>query len=162
MPGAPQPIFYRDLESIGSLPNEVQGLFSGRFGARQAGPMPRALEDLLESADFVSLHVPPLQKPQHICWGRRACLVNTARGGLIDEAALVESLESGHVAAAGLDVLEEEPPRSDHPLLAFPQVYYTPHLAWYSETSRVELRRRVAEEALRVLTGKPALNPVVI
>ena len=91
-----------------------------------------------------------------------ACLVNTARGGLIDEAALVESLESGHVAAAGLDVLEEEPPRSDHPLLAFPQVYYTPHLAWYSETSRVELRRRVAEEALRVLTGKPALNPVVI
>ena len=128
-----------------------------------------SLEDLLQSADFVSLHVPLTETTRHLIGPSRfrllqpgACLVNTARGGLIDEAALVESLKSGHVGAAGLDVLEEEPPPLDHPLLGFPQVYYTPHLAWYSETSRVELRRRVAEEALRVLTGKPPLNPVVI
>ena len=128
-----------------------------------------SLEDLLESADFVSLHVPLTETTRHLLGRSRfrllkpgVCLVNTARGGLIDEAALIESLESGHIAAAGLDVMEEEPPPSDHPLLSFPQVYYTPHLAWYSEASRIELRRRVAEEALRVLTGKPALNPVVI
>jgi D-3-phosphoglycerate dehydrogenase len=128
-----------------------------------------SLEELLENADFVSLHVPLTENTQHLL-GRSqllrlkpgASIVNTARGALIDEAALVESLKSGHVAGAGLDVLQEEPPSPDHPLLSFPQVYYTPHLAWYSEASRIELRRRAAEEVLRVLTGKPALNPVVI
>ena len=128
-----------------------------------------SLEELLESADFVSLHAPLTETTRHLPGPAQlsllkpgACLVNTARGALIDEAALVESLKSGHIAAAGLDVLEEEPPPPGHPLLSFPQVYYTPHLAWYSEASRVELRRRVAEEVLRVLTGKPALHPVVI
>lgn len=127
------------------------------------------LEELLESADFVSLHTPLTEGTRYLL-GRSqfrqmkpgACLVNTSRGALVDEAALAESLKSGHIAAAGLDVLDEEPPPPDHPLLAFPQIYYTPHLAWYSEASRVELRRRAAEEVLRVLTGEPALNPVVI
>ncbi len=169
------------LVGFGRIAQTLAGMSAGIFGSIRAyDPLvdtwdPKldveradSLENLLESADFVSLHVPLDEKTRHLL-GRAqlarmkpgASLVNTARGGLLDEVALAEALESGHLAGAGLDVLEEEPPPSDHPLLALPQVYYTPHLAWYSETSRVELRRRVADEALRVLTGKPALNPVV-
>jgi len=88
-------------------------------------------------------------------------LINTARGGLLEEKALVAFLKSGHLLAAGIDVLEKEPYEDGHlhaePL---PNLLLTPHSAWYSDQSEQELRTKAAEEARRVLTGETVLNCV--
>lgn len=125
-------------------------------------------DTLLGGADIISLHV-PLTKANHHILSRRTLaqmragsfVVNTARGGLIDEAALVEALDCGRLAGAALDVLENEPPAPDLSLLRHPRVMVTPHVAWYSERAVVEMRRKAAEEAKRFLCGEPLLNPVV-
>ncbi len=88
----------------------------------------------LAEADFVSLHLPKADKPilgerEIAAMKRGAAIINTARGGIVDEAALVQALRSGHIGAAGLDVFDAEPPAPDHPLLAFDQVIATPHIA---------------------------------
>lgn len=123
-----------------------------------------SLESLLAAADVVSLHVPLTRETTHLI-GRRelarmrptAVLVNTSRGRVVDEAALVEALRSGRISGAGLDVLEQEPPAPNHPLLELPNVIVTPHVAWYSEESmrrlRVELMERVVQ-ALWETTGE--------
>ncbi len=88
-------------------------------------------------------------------------LVNTSRGGLVDLDALDAAIEDGRVAAAGLDVLEDEPqPDLARPLLNRPQVIVTPHLAWYSLEARRELAIKTAEEALRLLDGERPRNIV--
>jgi D-3-phosphoglycerate dehydrogenase / 2-oxoglutarate reductase len=88
-------------------------------------------------------------------------LVNTARGGLVDLDALVEALESGRLAGVALDVLPQEPPPQDHPLLTHPRVLITPHVAWYSAEAEVELRRKAAQNIVDwVQTGRPTY-PVV-
>lgn len=93
------------------------------------------LEDLLPRCDFLTLHVPLTSETRHILDARRLALckpgarvVNCARGGLIDEAALAEALASGHIAGAALDVFETEPPPPNLPLLKSPRVVLTPHL----------------------------------
>ena len=83
-----------------------------------------------------------------------AVLVNTARGAIVDNAALAQALQEGLLAGAGLDVLEHEPIDPASPLLRMEQVIVTPHAAWYSEEGRSELKRRAAEEAVRVLAGE--------
>ena len=91
-------------------------------------------------------------------------LINTARARLIDTDALVDALKKGQIRAAGLDLVEGEKLTADHPLMQMEQVIITPHVAWYSETSIVELRRKAAQEVVRVLQGgKPVnlLNPEV-
>ena len=80
-------------------------------------------------------------------------IVNVSRGGLVDTDALVDSLDRGHLGAAGLDVLESEPTVPDA-LLAHPSVVLTPHIAFSSDASLVELRRSAAEEVVRVLRGE--------
>jgi D-3-phosphoglycerate dehydrogenase len=88
-------------------------------------------------------------------------LVNTSRGGLVDLAALDEALQSGQVAAAGLDVLEDEPtPDLTRRLFARPNVVLTPHLAWYSIEARRDLAVKAAEEAYRLVTGERPRNLV--
>jgi D-3-phosphoglycerate dehydrogenase len=87
-------------------------------------------------------------------------LINVARGQLIDEAALRKALRSGEIRGAGLDVLCEEPPSKKHPLLGIPGCIITPHSAWYSTAAQAELRRRAAEEVVRVLSGKKPNNRV--
>jgi D-3-phosphoglycerate dehydrogenase len=82
---------------------------------------------------------------------RGACIVNVARGGLVDTVALVRALECGQLGGAGLDVLEHEPIRGDHPLLRLPSVIVTPHAAFYSEDSIDALRRGAAEGIVAAL-----------
>jgi len=118
------------------------------------------LESLLRESDYISLHVPLLPETHHLI-GERAfalmkrgvILVNTARGPVVDEAALIEGLDSGKVAAAGLDVFEREPLPADSPLRRHPRLLLSDHAAWYSEDSEAELHRSVAEDAVRVCTG---------
>jgi D-3-phosphoglycerate dehydrogenase len=137
-----------------------------------AGVEPVSLEELLERADIVSLHTPLNDETRHLMNAGRfarmkpgAVFVNTGRGPCVDEAALVAALERGHLAVAALDVLEEEPPRPDHPLLRLPNVILTPHVA--SATSRMmpETRRRLGREIALVLRGywpRSCVNPGVL
>lgn len=99
-----------------------------------------SLEDLLERSDFVSLHVPLLPETRHLIGASalrrmkpRAILINTARGPIIDEAALVQALQEGWIAAAGLDVFEAEPLPHNSPLRTLDNVVLTPHIASYSD-----------------------------
>jgi len=86
-------------------------------------------------------------------------LINTARGPIIDEAALASALDQGHLAGAALDVMEQEPP-SGSPLFGRDNVIVTPHTSFYSEESLVDLQTKAAEEVVRVLTGQTPRNPV--
>jgi len=84
-----------------------------------------------------------------------ALLINTSRGGLVDEQALAAALTAGRLAGAALDVVEKEPPPPDHPLRKAPNIILTPHLAFYSREAVVELQTKVAEEAARAFRGEP-------
>ena len=116
-----------------------------------------SLDELLGQADIVSLHVPLTEATRGLI-GRRelellpagAVLLNASRGGLVDEEALVAALETGRLRGAGLDVLATEPPDPAHPLLHLPQVVVTPHAAWFSEESVVDLRQRAMRKALEL------------
>jgi len=128
------------------------------------------LDELLGSSDLISLHTPLTRETRHLL-NRRAfekmkrgvVIVNTARGGLIDLAALQEAIDYEIVAAVALDVLDREPsPDLTMPLLSHPHVTITPHVAWYSRESVHDLGALAAQEALRYLRGEPLralLNP---
>jgi D-3-phosphoglycerate dehydrogenase len=88
-----------------------------------------------------------------------AYLINTARGPIIDEAALAAALEQKEIAGAALDVMEQEPP-SGSPLFGRDNVIVTPHTSFYSEESLVDLQTKAAEEVVRVLSGQAPRNPV--
>ncbi len=129
------------------------------------GVRPVDLESLLAEADVISLHAPLTAATRHLIDADGlehvrpgAVLVNTARGGLIDEAALLAALDEGRLRGAGLDVFEEEPLPADHPLLQRPQVVLTDHTGWYSDASLDELQRGAATEAARVLRGEEPEN----
>lgn len=125
------------------------------------------LEDVLPQADVVSLHVPLLPATTHLMDARRlalmkptAYLINTARGPIVDEAALAQALATGVIAGAGLDVFEREP--SIHPgLLGSDNVVLTPHIASASIETRAKMVAMVAENVVAVLSGAPAPYPVV-
>ena len=123
------------------------------------------LDGLLAASDIVVLHAPLVPQTHHMIGERELALVpkdafviNVSRGGLIDTAALLASLDNGHLGGAGLDVLEEEP-AVPAGLLAHPRVIVTPHIAFASDASIIDLRRSAAEEVVRVLTGEPPRYP---
>jgi D-3-phosphoglycerate dehydrogenase len=128
-----------------------------------------SLDKLLAHADVVSLHVPLTPDTRHLINAERlarmkkgAILINTARGGLVDEAALLAALESGHLHGAGVDVFDIEPPPADHPLLSRPDVIATPHVAAATTAAKVRLWEGAIRQALAVLEGqRPAhlINP---
>jgi D-3-phosphoglycerate dehydrogenase len=136
------------------------------------GAEARDLEDLLREADFVSIHAPLTAETRGLMNASRlrlmrptAVLVNTARGKVVDEPALIQALREGWIAGAGLDVLEQEPPDPTNPLLRMPNVVVTPHMASYSDESNVGRRRRLGQDIAAVLTGhRPAhvVNPAVL
>lgn len=117
-------------------------------------------ERVLAESDFISVHVPltdqtrgMIGKDELATMKPGAIIVNPARGGLIDEHALADALESGHIAGAGLDVMEPAPPSKDHPLLKQENVIITPHTAFFSQASTLELETRTAQEVVRVVNG---------
>lgn len=118
-----------------------------------------SLDELLRTSDVVTLHLPLTPATRHLIDASRlalmrpsAVLVNTSRGGIVDQPALAEAVISGRLAGAALDVLEREPPDAADPLLACDQVIITPHVAFYSEESLAELKRRAAENIVQALT----------
>jgi D-3-phosphoglycerate dehydrogenase len=136
---------------------------------RSEAPIERVpLEELLEEADLVSLHAALTPDTHHLLGAAAlarmrptAHLVNTARGGLVEGAALLAALDAGALAGAAVDVLEHEPPDElGWKLARHPRVVATPHAAWYSEEARHTLKSDVAREALRVLQGGPPRSPV--
>lgn len=122
------------------------------------------LEELLAGSDVVSLHCPLDDDNRHMVNAETlammkpgAILVNTARGALVDAAALAEALERGTIAGAGIDVLDSEPPPADNPLVAcrHPGLVLTPHVAWASMEVQRRLARMVADTADSFFAGKP-------
>jgi D-3-phosphoglycerate dehydrogenase len=120
------------------------------------------LRDLLAESDYVSLHCPLTTETKHLIGERElqlmkptAVLLNTSRGPVIDEPALVQALREGWIAAAGLDVLENEPPAPDNPLLGLANVVLTPHVAGYSANG-VEVRWRLSVETVLALARRQA------
>ena len=125
------------------------------------------LDDLLRTSDYVSIHAPLSPETHHLIGDRElglmkptAYLVNTARGGLVDAAALARALQAGRIAGAALDVFEAEPIPADHPLLGLENCIITPHAAWYSDEAAAALQRLAGEEAARILLGQPPRCPV--
>jgi glyoxylate reductase len=138
---------------------------------RSLGLTRTGFDELLAESDFVSLHVPLTAATRHLIGGaelakmkRTAILVNTARGPVVDEAALAEALEKGTIAAAGLDVFEEEP-KVHRKLLELPNVVLAPHIASASVDTRRRMSVMAAENALAAIAGRRppnALNPEVL
>ena len=125
------------------------------------------LERLLGDSEFVSLHTPlsdgtrnMIGRDELAAMRRDAFLINAARGPLIDEEALYNALSSGDIAGAGLDVMVDNVPSQDHPLLAMENVIITPHVAFFSQESTLELEQRAAAEVVRVMHGEMPDNLV--
>lgn len=136
-----------------------------------AGARPVGLDELLRESDLVSLHAPLDRSTHHLLDARAlallkpgAVLVNTARGGLIDTIALVAALEEGRIAAAGLDVHEEEPLPPGHPIRSCERAILLDHAGWYSEASTLALQQGAIDAVVAVLRDqRPAsvVNPEV-
>lgn len=135
--------------------------------AQEHGAERLELDDLLRQSDFVSIHVPLTPETHHLIGGRElalmkptAVLANTARGPVVDEAALATALANGTIFAAGLDVFEEEP--KVHPaLLNLPNAILLPHIGSATIGTRSEMARLMAENVVAVLDGRDPLTPVV-
>ncbi|MGB6534472.1 MAG: C-terminal binding protein [Xanthobacteraceae bacterium] len=126
-----------------------------------------SFDDLLARSDFISVHAPLLPATRGLMnaaafakMKRGAYLINTARGPLVDEPALVAALVSGHLGGAGLDVVATEPPAKDSPLLGRDNVILTPHTAFYSVEALEELQTKCASDVARVLSGEKAVYPI--
>ncbi len=122
-----------------------------------------SMAELFGASDVVSLHAPSMPETRHMINADTlamikpgARLINCARGGLVDQDALLAALDSGHLAAAGLDVTEPEPLPAGHPLLEHPNVIITPHVASATVAGRERLYRQAIDNAIAVLTGQPA------
>ncbi len=154
------------LVGFGAIGQEVARLASAfgmavsAYDPRQPGAAAPSLAALLARSDVLSLHCPLLPQTRRIVGAdalatlpEGAFVINTARGGLIDEAALAAALDRRHIAGAGLDVFEDEPPAADHPLRRHPRVIATPHVAGVTAGSLVTMGVMAAECIAAVLTG---------
>ncbi len=119
------------------------------------------LDELFKRSDFLSIHVPLTDETRGLVDARAigmmkpsACIVNTARGGIVDTGALREALATGRLAAAGIDAYEKEPPEKDYPLFDLPNVILTPHMGWASVESEETIRRDILEDILRFARGE--------
>ena len=125
------------------------------------GVAPVDLDTLLTESDFVSVHVALTEETRSLIDARRlalmkpdAVLINTARGGIVDETALADALRSGHLGAVGLDVFEREPVPPDHPLLSLPNVVTTPHIGSATLNTRAKMADTAVANLLAALAGE--------
>jgi D-3-phosphoglycerate dehydrogenase len=132
----------------------------------RAGVEKVEFSELVSVSDHISIHAPLLPETDHLFNASIFCkmkptayLINTARGPIVDEQALAQALDQGHLAGAALDVLSREPP-SASPLFGRENVILTPHMSFYSAESLIDLQRKAAEEVVRVLSGDAPLNPL--
>ena len=128
----------------------------------------RTLDGLLGEASIVSLHVPLTVSTRHLIIATSielmkpgALIINTARGDLIEETALVAALRSGRLGGAGLDVFSTEPPPADHPLFLLPNVVVSPHIAWLTPETIERSLRFAFENCRRLQSGEPLLNEAI-
>ena len=119
-------------------------------------------EQLFREADVLSLHCPLTEETHHLVNAERlklmkptAILINTGRGPLVDEAALADALNEGRIMAAGVDVLQEEPPRNGSPLINARNCYITPHIAWATKAARERLLNIAVANVKAFMEGKP-------
>lgn len=140
---------------------KVKALTSKNADALPTGIEKASLEDLLATSDVVSLHCPLTEKTRQMINGETlrlmkstAILINTGRGPLVDDQAVAKALEEGRLAAFCADVLTEEPPKADHPLLKQPNAFITPHIAWATKEARGRLIQVATDNVRSFLSGQ--------
>ncbi len=152
------------VASIGRALN-MHVIFAGRKGAGKAGALYTPFEKMLGSSDIISLHCPlnaqtrnMIDEAEFAQMARKPLLINTARGGLVNEAALGRALRSGQISGAGFDVTSPEPPGAQHPLmqlLDLPNFILTPHVAWASEEAIQSLANQLMDNIEAFHQGVP-------
>ena len=159
------------IVGVGNIGSRVAHKWKSAFETKLIGYDPHRkidfeqaekLDDLLRKADLVTLHVPLSDETKHMIGKRElalmkpsAILINTCRGGVVDEAALYEALKEGKLFGAGIDVWQVETPRVDSRLLELPNVVCTPHAAGGTEETQIRSALQVAGQAIDALNGKP-------
>ena len=149
-------------------PFGTRGIYFDPLVAQHAGVTRMSLEEVLARADVVSLHLPLTPQTRHLMDEANlarmkpgAYLVNTARGGLVDERALLEALQSGRLAGAALDVFEQEPVRAGHPLAGLPNVVLTPHISAGTRDALATKMKALFANVERFYRGEPLMNRVL-
>jgi glycerate dehydrogenase len=140
-------------------------LFSAYKGVDGMGPLYTPFDDVMRTSDVITLHSPLMPSTKNMIserefalMERRPLLINTARGGLVDEQALVTALDKGQIGGAGFDVVIQEPPPPDHPLMriaARPNVILTPHIAWASQEAIQSLADQLIDNVEAFWSGRP-------
>ena len=146
---------------------KVVALTSKSADTLPEGITPTPLDDVLASADVVSLHCPLTPSTRHLINAASiakmkpsAILINTGRGPLVDEQAVADALNDGRLAAFGADVLSQEPPRGNNPLLSARNCFLTPHIAWATLEARTRLMSIATENVRQFIAGEPVANRV--
>jgi glycerate dehydrogenase len=143
----------------------MRTLFSSYKGVPGMGPLYTPFEKVLRDSDVITMHAPLMPKtrnmiaaPEFARMQRKPLLINTARGGLVDEVALGQALRSGQIAGAGFDVATIEPPSADHPLMqlvGLPNFILTPHVAWASREAVQSLADQLVDNVEGFWNGTP-------
>ncbi|BBI33163.1 phosphoglycerate dehydrogenase [Cohnella abietis] len=135
--------------------------------AEKIGVRKASVEDIIREADFITVHTPLTPETRHMIGKDQFAvikkgvrIVNCARGGIIDELALVDAIDAGQVAGAAFDVFESEPPAADHPFLSHPKIIVTPHLGASTIEAQENVAIDVSEQLLHILRGEPFKNAV--
>lgn len=152
----------RQVASIAMAFGMKVAVFSSKAQCEVAPAVKMSLDELFSTSDVVSLHCPLTENTRHLVNAERlskmkksSVLINTGRGPLVDEEALADALNSGKIAAAGVDVLSQEPPAADNPLLSARNIHITPHISWATKEARTRLLDITVNNIRAFLSGKP-------